>query len=470
MNASRWALVMVLFVGAIVLVILGPSGGQPPARTRTTSAGGGGNEHSNVNGVVGDRPPTDGVADTLLLTDNMPLYSQPRSQINLSQLLSTSPTSTAPLHVCVVGAPTVTQSWAAALPPTTTFTTFNAVLGRRSAPVRTAHHPVFTVVAGAVPLTLRHFFGKYPHIRCNVSIVHVGVTNAVAMLRSVSAEPHVVLFANESLRGHNEARERRYFTPTRRHDATYKQYAVETFAKDLVLPSPGLRAVMAGAWVHQSLDALDKLSAALYAAARNGSAELLAGKVEGHSAQLIAERKVYMSIAQLPEVQTICEIGFNMGHSTSLWLLANPTARVYMFDMWSHDYSPIAAEFLRSGRAALEYGLKNVTERLTITRGSSLKTVLEFAELNPDVKCNILSVDGGHTYDIALQDIENMRRLAHPSFHVLFVDDTNCDKDYCVDAPCYEHERRGTIANFLRVSEQRGARGISAFQYHPVAR
>jgi hypothetical protein len=37
--------------------------------------------------------------------------------------------------------------------------------------------------------------------------------------------------------------------------------------------------------------------------------------------------------------------------------------------------------------------------------------------------CNILFIDGGHTYDIALADIINMRPLANESFHRVIIDD-----------------------------------------------
>ena len=37
--------------------------------------------------------------------------------------------------------------------------------------------------------------------------------------------------------------------------------------------------------------------------------------VEGNSAELVLERKLYGAVAQLPWVKTICEIGFNAGHS-----------------------------------------------------------------------------------------------------------------------------------------------------------
>ena len=63
----------------------------------------------------------------------------------------------------------------------------------------------------------------------------------------------------------------------------------------------------------------------------------------GNAGQLVIEPRVYLAIASMgPDcVRTICEIGFNAGHSAAMWLFAAPTAHVYMFDLW---YRPQANE------------------------------------------------------------------------------------------------------------------------------
>lgn len=40
-------------------------------------------------------------------------------------------------------------------------------------------------------------------------------------------------------------------------------------------------------------------------------------------------------------------------------------------------------------------------------------------------KFNVIFIDGGHTYDVALADIVNMRTLANQSYHTIVVDDAN---------------------------------------------
>ena len=83
-----------------------------------------------------------------------------------------------------------------------------------------------------------------------------------------------------------------------------------------------------------------------------------------------------------------------------------------MFDLWEHAYAPKAEAWLRSPAAAA-HGIVDGDARLTVVKGSSLETVPEFAADNPDVKCDLISVDGGHTYDVALKDRENMHLLAN---------------------------------------------------------
>ena len=46
---------------------------------------------------------------------------------------------------------------------------------------------------------------------------------------------------------------------------------------------------------------------------------------------------------------------------------------------------------------------------MVVVKGSSLETLPRFFKLNPHIKCDILSVDGGHTYKIAREDIINMK-------------------------------------------------------------
>jgi hypothetical protein len=152
-----------------------------------------------------------------------------------------------------------------------------------------------------------------------------------------------------------------------------------------------------------------------------------------------------------------------------LWLLANPKAEVVMFDLWIHAYAPHSERYLRNASLSGKYGLVDVDKRLTIVKGSSLETVPQFFTEHPGFECDLLSVDGGHTYDIALKDIANMRMLRKLEYSTLVVDDTNCGFGYCVDAPLVEQERRRIVQPIARISEvQVGdafGRGVTVLKY-----
>jgi len=47
------------------------------------------------------------------------------------------------------------------------------------------------------------------------------------------------------------------------------------------------------------------------------------------------------------------------------------------------------------------------------------------------VKCDLLIVDGGHTYEVAISDLKNFAQMAAPG-HMLAIDDTPCDAIWCM--------------------------------------
>jgi restriction endonuclease Mrr len=97
--------------------------------------------------------------------------------------------------------------------------------------------------------------------------------------------------------------------------------------------------------------------------------------------------------------------------------------------------------------------------------------VPRFAKEHPHVKCDLLSVDGGHFYEIAIQDLRNMRALANPLFHVAVMDDTNTVQRELegINQALNELEDRLEIRVLQRLVELRAfngfLRGLSVFQY-----
>ncbi|KAK2146994.1 hypothetical protein LSH36_574g00000 [Paralvinella palmiformis] len=125
--------------------------------------------------------------------------------------------------------------------------------------------------------------------------------------------------------------------------------------------------------------------------------------VEGNSALRIEQYLTYIKLAESPFVRTVCETGFNAGHSTLAWLEANPRTRVYSFDIGEHQYARPMAEYLS----------KRYPGRLNVTWGDSTHTLPTFHFQHPDVKCDLLIVDGGHTNAICQADFDIFYKMAN---------------------------------------------------------
>jgi len=116
----------------------------------------------------------------------------------------------------------------------------------------------------------------------------------------------------------------------------------------------------------------------------------------------------------------VCEVGFNMGHSSLLWLMQDDRVTVRAFDIGEHDYSRAA-----SAHITRRFG----GDRFSITFGDSTKTLPEFAQrikAGVEPKCDVVFVDGGHTVEVATSDIMNFgHAVVAGGDHLLIVDDIN---------------------------------------------
>ncbi len=119
----------------------------------------------------------------------------------------------------------------------------------------------------------------------------------------------------------------------------------------------------------------------------------------------------------------VCEVGFNMGHSSLFWLLQSPTVSVRAFDIGMHDYAHRASSYLSSRFGALRlssgviFGDSRETlplHQLAVRRG----------ELPP---CDLVFIDGGHSFEVAKSDILNFRGAVSDD-HILIVDDIDGDE------------------------------------------
>lgn len=109
------------------------------------------------------------------------------------------------------------------------------------------------------------------------------------------------------------------------------------------------------------------------------------------------------------------EIGFNSGFSLLLFLVFNANATFIVFDTFEHSYT----------RPCYEYLCEQYPDRLkdTAREGDSTKTLKAFASGRFD----FFHVDGGHSYDVALSDLQQCARLAQDGA-VVVLDDYNMEQ------------------------------------------
>lgn len=186
--------------------------------------------------------------------------------------------------------------------------------------------------------------------------------------------------------------------------------------------------------------------------------------MEGHSGDLLRQRKLYAKVAAWPRIKHICEIGFNVGHSALVWLASNPEAKVVSFDFFD----------TRGGRLGFDFLKERFGERLTIVKGPSSVTAPAFAEAaeSTGFKCDLLVVDGGHGLEDAESDLRAMRRLANPKNHLLFIDDIFCQSYHCIGPTKAANDLRakGALSDpIVQFTEHDGltddARGIALFRF-----
>lgn len=139
---------------------------------------------------------------------------------------------------------------------------------------------------------------------------------------------------------------------------------------------------------------------------------------EGYSQQVEGQVRDIVEITNKPDIN-VMEIGFNAGHSAELMLENNKTLKLTSFDLGQYNY-------VLPGR---EYINQTYPGRHTLYLGDSTTTIPTFTQQYPDVKFDVIFIDGGHLYPIAKADIENCFHLAHKDT-IVMLDDTMYTKDW----------------------------------------
>lgn len=118
----------------------------------------------------------------------------------------------------------------------------------------------------------------------------------------------------------------------------------------------------------------------------------------------------------------ICQTGFNYGTSAFAFLCSSD-AEVFSWDSGEHEYVSKADELLQ----------KQFPGRHKLILGDSSRSLKEAAS-NMSKQCDLVFVDGGHTYSLAAADIANFRALATHGATVVVDDCVNTRKAGLIDA------------------------------------
>lgn len=139
----------------------------------------------------------------------------------------------------------------------------------------------------------------------------------------------------------------------------------------------------------------------------------LSENIEGYTYQQPTQYRALHYMASLPSIRRICETGFNLGHSSFNFLTANPDAVIHSFDLGEHKYAHKMATVI----SVMFPG------RFFVHFGDSRITIPAFVRANPQFQCDMIYVDGGHTYDVARADLLNLAVIANTNIDNIIVFD-----------------------------------------------
>jgi predicted O-methyltransferase YrrM len=125
-----------------------------------------------------------------------------------------------------------------------------------------------------------------------------------------------------------------------------------------------------------------------------------------------AELAYLADLASGSGMRLIAEIGFNAGLSSYTFLEANPYAHVYSFDLGEHDYVHPAKDHIDAV----------FPRRHTLILGDSTQTVPKFRASGRVPRFDLVFIDGGHSYEVAKTDLQNMKGLADRDTVLVFDD------------------------------------------------
>lgn len=141
--------------------------------------------------------------------------------------------------------------------------------------------------------------------------------------------------------------------------------------------------------------------------------------IEGNCSNIPEQMEYLSNLVKKNNIVNILEIGFNAGHSSSLFLNSTKDSKVVSFDICSHHY-------VDKAKKEIDILYPN---RHTLIRGDSTLTLPNFVT---DIKFDLIFIDGGHSEEVAMADLLNCRRLATNDTIIVLDDYVKDGVDYTV--------------------------------------
>ena len=166
-----------------------------------------------------------------------------------------------------------------------------------------------------------------------------------------------------------------------------------TAAGRLIAEAAGLGELPAAALLYE---ALDEAHGPKFKDRRGRHTGLGPNDVEGYSS--VAEQKSLRRVFHHRDINTICETGFNAGHSAANYLLGNHfgyDVRYVGFDLGRTAYSKAAERFLKT----------MFPDKFEVHWGDSTEVLPSFLAEHPGLICDGIMVDGGHNYETSKADL-----------------------------------------------------------------
>ena len=185
--------------------------------------------------------------------------------------------------------------------------------------------------------------------------------------------------------------------------------------------------------------ALDDVHAQLESTAKKESKGV---PLEGRSGQIAGQVRMHAELASKRLAKTICETGFNAGHSAASWLrYSHPRSKYFGFDAGrtfctSPNGSGVAGchVYPEVNSHDLKTLIPGGRERVNVIFGDSSKTVPKFAaersRAGSGFACELVHVDGGRFGHVPHSDLWGFFRVSNRDT-LLIMDDVDCTAAWC---------------------------------------